>query len=111
MTTNNLLDHAAYTFFDVESSGLFDFSKALDDPSQPKILTIAMLLCDENEREIMSFKTAIKHEGFVIDERLTGDDGKPTAFSVNRVGNDMVNRYGIQLRQALGMFKAFEQRS
>lgn len=99
------------TAFDCESSGIFNFNLALDDPKQPHILQLAMALYDETGKEISVYKTPIKHEGLVIDERLIGDDGKKTAFAVNGIGNDLLNNCGIPMSEALRIFRTFEERS
>jgi len=100
-----------YLFFDTETTGLPDYKLDLEDPGQPHILQLACLLTDQNGREMISWKAPIIPEGYTIDERMVGDNGKPTAFSVNKLTNDLVNTYGITLAQALRMFKSFEQRA
>jgi len=100
-----------YLFFDTETTGLANFGLALNDPAQPRIVQIAMLLADEDGREVLTFKAPILHHDFKIDERLVGSDGKPTAFSVNRVSNDLCSRYGVGINQALAMFRMFESKA
>lgn len=93
-----------YAFFDTETTGLPDFNADLTHPKQPHIVQLALLLTDEGGRELMSWKSPIKPEGFVIDETSK-------AFEVNKIGNDMANKYGVQLRQVLAMFRMFESRA
>ncbi len=93
-----------YLFFDTETSGLPDYSAGLTDLCQPNILQIAMILANEDGRELMSCKLPIKPEGFTIDEQ-------GAAYNVNKLGNAMLNSCGIQLRQALSMFQIFEKRA
>lgn len=63
-----------------------------------------MLLTDNVGRELVTFKSPIIPEGFVIDE-----GGR--AYEVNKVGNDMAKQYGISMRQALAMFRMFESKA
>lgn len=101
-----------YLFFDTETTGIPDYNKDLLDPVQPQILQLALLLADENGREMMSWKGPITPPmGFEIDERLVGDNGKPTAYSVNKLGNVAVKRYGVSMKAALGMFRLFESKA
>lgn len=100
-----------YLFFDTETTGLPNYSLDLTDAAQPHIIQIACLLTDDKGREVMSWKSPIVPDGFKVDERLKCDDGRPTAFSFNGLGNGLLNQYGIQLRQALAMFRLFETKA
>lgn len=72
-----------YLFFDTETSGLPDYNLDLHDPKQPNILSMAMVLTDESGR----------------------------AYEINKIGNDMLNRYGFGLYQHLMMFKELCEKS
>lgn len=87
-----------YLFFDTETTGFADFSKAPSDESQPKILSLAAILTDAEGKEMSVYKTLIKHPGFTIDEQ--GE-----AFMVNGITNAAVEKYGTDLESALIMFK------
>ncbi len=100
-----------FLFFDTETNGLPDYNLDLVDRAQPRILQLACLLTDDGGREMMSWKAPIVPEGFQVDERLVGDNGKPTAFAINKLGNGLLNQYGIALRQALAMFRLFESKA
>lgn len=94
-----------YTFFDVETDGLPNFDLPLNDPSQPHILQLALILADENGREISAYKTPITlPAGVRVDE-------KGRAYEVNKVGNDLLDKYGVPMTQALAAFKAFQSKS
>jgi len=94
-----------YVFFDTETSGLPNFELPLNDPSQPKILQLAVLLTDENGREIAGYKAPItKPAGFTVDE-----GGR--AFEVNKWGNALLEKYGVPMVEALKIFKDFQSKS
>jgi len=100
-----------FLFFDTETTGLPDYNKDLVDPSQPHVLQLALLLADEGGKEILTFKTPIIPEGFEIDERDRDDNGRPTAYSFNKLGGEMLTRYGISMKTALNMFRLFESKA
>lgn len=94
-----------YLFFDTETTGLPNYKADLTDPSQPHIVQLACVLTDEQGREMSSYKVPIDlPEGVSVDEA-----GR--AFEVNKVSNDMLERYGVSMIHALGMFRSFEQRA
>lgn len=98
--------------FDTETSGIPDYKKELNDPSQPCILSIAAILCDENGKEVSVFKTLIKpYNGYVVDERLINDNGDRTAFAVNGITQAQLVRYGMPLDEALGRFEQLEMQA
>lgn len=101
-----------YLPFDTETSGIADYSKEVNDPTQPHILSVAAILCDEQGKEVSVFKTLIQpYNNHVIDERLVGDDGKPTAFSVNGITQAQIVKYGMPLAEALGRFEELEMQA
>lgn len=93
-----------YLFFDTETTGLPNFDKGLTDPAQPHIVQLACLLTDYSGRELISWKSPIKPEGYTIDE-----SGK--AYEVNQISNELANKYGVSLRQTLAMFRLFESKA
>lgn len=97
-----------YLFFDTETTGLPNFTLQPDDDKQPRILQAAMLLTDEKGNEMSSFKTLIKPDGWTIDEREIGDNGKKTAFAIHGITNAVANKYGMTAKQALLMFRKYE---
>ncbi|MEY4951800.1 MAG: hypothetical protein RL299_224, partial [Pseudomonadota bacterium] len=40
-----------YLVIDTETSGLFDFKKPADDPSQPRLASLAMIWADDDGNE------------------------------------------------------------
>jgi DNA polymerase-3 subunit epsilon len=90
-----------YCFFDTETTGIPDYNKDLTDVAQPHIVQLALLLADEDGREVAVWKRAIIPEGYSIDE-----GGK--AYQINKIGNSLVNKYGVSLKSALAMLYHFE---
>ena len=100
------------TVFDTETDGIADYSKEIDDPSQPHILQLACLVYDDKGKEVFAFKTPIKpYGGRVVDERLVDDKGNNTAFSVNGITQEHLEKFGMPLADALAMFERCEQMS
>ena len=94
-----------YVFFDVETTGLAEFERPLNDPSQPHIVQLALVLTDADGREIMGYKAPILlPEGVRVDEK-----GK--AYEVNKWSNALLDQYGVPMVQALSAFKAYQSKS
>lgn len=95
----------AYLFFDTETDGLPTYDAPITSPVQPNILSIGMILTDEVGREMSVFKSAISLPiGIKIDE-------KGRAFEVNKLGNDLLAKYGFDMRLALDMFRQLSNRA
>ena len=90
--------------YDTETTGLFLKGIPSDDPGQPKMLSLSAILDDDNgnTRGVMSM--LVRPEGWKIDERMKGDDGKPTAFAINGISNAIANKYGRPLGQVMSEF-------
>lgn len=93
-----------YLFFDTETTGLPDYRLSLTDEAQPHIVQLAMILTDGIGKELFTFKAPIIPEGFEIDEN-------GLAFAVNKISNDIANRYGVKLKTALSMFRFLEEKA
>lgn len=93
-----------YLFFDTETTGLPDYNADLIDAKQPHVVQLALLLTDEQGREMFAFKAPIIPEAFTIDEQ-----GR--AFEVHKITNDMARAYGITMKQALAMFRMCETKA
>ena len=96
---------------DSESSGLPDWTAPSDAPQQPHMLQIAALRISLGsiafpQRAETPFNAWIKPEGWAVDEREVGDDGKPTAFSINRISNAFLHEHGRPLAEVMDQFDA-----
>lgn len=93
-----------YVFFDTETTGLPNFDKPLNDPSQPHIASVAFILTDADGRELHTYKAPIKPDGWTVDE-----GGR--AYEVNKLGNDLLREYGVPMKSALSAFKFYQSLS
>jgi DNA polymerase-3 subunit epsilon len=94
---------------DTETSGLPNFRAQSDDPSQPHMLQLAALkieMVDEGLPTFTEFNHFVKPEGWEVDERLVGDDGKPTAFSIHGISNEKLHAVGRPLAEIMDEFDA-----
>lgn len=62
-------------FFDTETTSLPDFRARSHDPSQPHLVELALLLCDDDGNEIRHWCHLIKPDGWVITEENTKHHG------------------------------------
>ena len=85
-----------FLFLDTETTGLPDFRKPADDPGQPRIASIAMLLCEPVDCRIV----AVHHQLV----RPAGWTVSAEAEAVHGLSTAMLQRYGADLRFALGWF-------
>lgn len=90
--------------YDTETTGLPVNGQPSDHPDQPRIVSISAILDDETGRTRSVFSTIIKPEGWTIDESKQTDSGRPTAFSIHGITNDVANRFGIPIAEAIKRF-------
>lgn len=65
-------------FFDTETTGKCNFKRGPSDPSQPRIVQLAALLCDDAGREDNFLNVIIKPEGWSIPQEAAGIHGITT---------------------------------
>ena len=53
-------------FFDTETTGLVNFKAPSSDPSQPRLVQIGMIVCEDSGEEVFQFGAIIKPDGFEI---------------------------------------------
>lgn len=100
------------TMLDTETSGLPLWREPSDDPRQPHMLQLAALRLEwdedlfENPTRVIEFNRFVKPEGWQVDERPIGDDGKPTAFSIHGISNAKLNDLGRPLAEIMDEFDA-----
>ena len=78
--------------YDTETTGLAKRDLALDDPAQPRICQIAAALYDDNGREVESFCSLIRPDGWVMEEE---------ALRAHGITLDRCLVEGIGIRDAL----------
>lgn len=66
-------------FFDTETTDKYNYKKGLSDPSQPHLLSIAMIGYDDQARagdpEIYSYYAVVKPEGFTVPKEVEKING------------------------------------
>ena len=76
-------------FYDTETTGLPDWNKPSDDPSQPRIIQLCAELCDDQTLEVFaSLHALIKPDGWTIPTELEAITGITNA-KCKAVGVDM----------------------
>lgn len=86
-----------YLFTDVETSGLFDYTKPADDPAQPRVAQIGMIFVD-GECNIQS-----RHE-FLIKPR--GWMMKPEAERVTGFTDSYLHEHGVSIEEPLRLYRS-----
>ncbi len=87
-------------FIDTETTGFFNDNRPVDDPSQPYIVQLAAILCEESGRIRSEFS-------LIIDPNLSAnvDVVIPEAASrVHGITNEIATRLGVSANDALSIF-------
>lgn len=82
-------------FFDTETTGLPNYDRPVDHPSQPHIVQLAAILVDDDGIERASLNVIIKPDGWTIPEG---------AAAVHGISTELAAAVGIEIRAALGVF-------
>ena len=88
--------------FDTETTGLISYKKELSDPSQPRILSIAAILCDISGNVIEGMNTLIHHPNLEIPEFIT---------KLNGITQEICEKDGIPISTAIEKFNDMKARS
>lgn len=70
----------SYIVIDTETNGLFDFKKPADDPSQPRLASLAMIWADDQGHETARMMFYIKPDGWRMTPEATAVNGLTTEF-------------------------------
>lgn len=84
-------------FLDTETTGLLVRGAALDDPGQPHLAQLALLLTDAAGKRVGSFVAYVRPDGWVM---------SPEAGAVNGLTTDYLEAYGLP---AITVWRAFQQ--
>lgn len=90
--------------YDFETTGIPIPGQPSNHPAHPKPVSLSAILDDEDGVTRRVFSAIIKPEGWEIDERLTDEKGKPTAFSIHRITNAQAIKYGRPLVDVVADF-------
>ena len=84
-------------FTDTETSGLVNFALPVDHPSQPHIVQIAALLCDDDAdcTVVRTFQSLIKPYGWLIE---------PAAENVHHISAEYATKFGEALEDVMTQF-------
>lgn len=85
-----------YIFFDTETTGLYQHKKNYDHPSQPHMIQLGAILLTEDLRELATFDTIIRPEGFEVPI----DSSK-----IHGITHDMAVKQGVHITVALNIFQ------
>jgi len=88
--------------WDVETTGLINFKLPLSDESQPRILSLAAILCDNEGNIAETLDTLIYHHGLEIPEFIT---------KINGITQDDCEERGIPIEEALARYNDMKSRS
>lgn len=89
-------------FYDTETTGIPNWRLPADDPSQPYIVDIAGLLCDDDGGEVARFEAIIKPNGWTVHEG---------AARVHGITTERATAEGIPVEEALDGFDALVARA
>lgn len=80
-------------FFDTETTGLVDFKKPANDPSQPRLVQLGAILSDDEGKELAVVDCLVKP----IDHRIPGN-------MIHGISHDEAMEKGVSLAHALEIF-------
>src|SRR3990170_6557185 len=55
-------------FFDLETTDLYNFKLPADDPSQPRVVELGAVLCNDTGAEVGRFRSIVKPDGWTVPE-------------------------------------------
>ena len=67
--------------WDTETTGIPNWALPADDPSQPRLVEIAAVLCDDEGNEIERFESLVKPDGWVIPDHVAAIHGITTEYA------------------------------
>lgn len=69
-------------FFDLETTGVYDFKLPADDPSQPRVVELAAVLCDDQAGVRDRYTEIVKPDGWTIPDGAAKVHGITTARAI-----------------------------
>lgn len=91
--------------FDTETTGVPNFKLAADDPTNPRMASLAAILTDEAGNEVDSFYHLVKPEGW--SEHVLDPENHMGAFRVNGLSMERLWDEGRPLVEVLEAYDAF----
>lgn len=87
--------------FDFETTGFPIPGAPSSDPRHCKPVSLSAALDDANGIARRTMSMIVRPEGYALDDRTIGDDGKPTAFSIHGISNSTALKYGMPLNRVI----------
>ncbi len=88
--------------YDTETTGLPDFKKPAEDPSQPHIAQLGAILYNNGRRPVCEINVLVRPQGWVI---------PPEATLVHGITQEAAEKYGLKLETVVGIFLALVDRA
>jgi DNA polymerase III subunit epsilon len=85
----------SYAILDTETSGLPRYNLPADDPAQPHVAAVALILVDEQFKVEREYEVLIKPDGWEME---------PGAMAVNGLTMERLNDSGIPIMEALPVY-------
>lgn len=89
-------------FWDVETTGLISYKKELNDPSQPRVISIGAILVNDAQEIVEQMNTLIYHPEPEIPDFIT---------KINGITQSACEEGGIEARKAIEQFNDMKERS
>lgn len=89
-------------FFDTETTGLISQKLELSDPSQPRIISLAAILVDDDKNIVDQMNILVKHDGLEIPEFIT---------KINGITSAMCDDDGVMPAKAIEQFNDMKAKS
>lgn len=86
-----------YAILDVETTGLPRFDLPADDPSQPRVASVALILCDAALNETFAIEHLVKPDGWVME---------PGAMAINGLTMERLEAEGVPIAVPLELYCA-----
>lgn len=84
-----------YLIFDTETTGLLNYRLPGDDPSQPHIVQLAAILCDDDKRTFGSIDLTIAPDGWTIPDEIS---------KIHGITTDQAKEFGVPIEAAMAIF-------
>lgn len=81
--------------FDSETSGMPDFNRQAEDPSQPHIVQLGAILFDSNRRVVSELNLLVRPDGWTI---------SPETTAIHGITQEAAMKYGIKLERVIKLF-------
>ena len=70
-------------FFDLETTGVYNFAIPADDPAQPRVVELAAVLCDDQTESVVDhYNSIVKPDGWTIPDGAAKVHGITTARAI-----------------------------